>query len=250
MNELLDTILGNIQNMEPLLRSVIAGIAMLLETSVLIGLIVPGDTIAIIASTGTQSPGEFGLLLVALVLGALSGESIGFLLGRVLGPRIRHSWLGHRIGESTWARAELYLERRGGIAVFASRFLPVLHSVVPLTVGMSTMSYRRFIAWTAPACILWATAYVSVGATAAASYEQLSSTLHGAGYIFVGIIVVFILVVYLTKRLVQVREHRHMMHPVDDKTAAAETREMAPLAAKVKSAEPSRAESHKSDSTS
>ena len=50
--------------------------------------------------------------------------------------------------------------------MFVSRFLPVLHSLVPLTVGMSTMRYRRFIAWTLPACLIWATAYVTVGATA------------------------------------------------------------------------------------
>jgi membrane protein DedA with SNARE-associated domain len=47
--------------------------------------------------------------------------------------------------------------------VFISRFLPVLHSLIPLTVGMSTMRYRKFMAWTVPACVIWAFAYVTVG---------------------------------------------------------------------------------------
>ncbi|MFC4224544.1 DedA family protein [Lysinibacter cavernae] len=210
VTDILDSILLSIQSVGPVWRAIIAGIAMMLETSVLIGLIVPGDTIAIVSSLGSQSVGESAILFAALVLGALTGESLGFALGRFLGPRIRHSWLGRRIGEPTWVRAERYLERRGGIAVFASRFLPVLHSVVPLTVGMSTMTYRRFLAWTAPACVVWAAAYVTVGYTAAASYEQLSQSLHWAGYVFVGIIVLFIVGVYVTKRIVHAAEQKHM----------------------------------------
>ncbi len=210
MNEILDALLSTIQEMDPGLRAVIAGFAMILETSVLIGLIVPGDTIAIVSSLGSQSITESFFLALALILGAAIGESLGFALGRFVGPRIRHSWLGRRIGEPTWIRAERYLERRGGIAVFASRFIPVLHSVVPLTVGMSTMSYRRFISWTLPACIIWAAAYVTVGYTAAASYEQLSQSLHWAGYVLVGIIALFVVTMYTIKRIIQAKEQRHM----------------------------------------
>ena len=83
---------------------------------------------------------------------------------RALGVLALH--LGQRLGEDNWTRAELYLRRRGGPAIFLSRFLPVLHSLVPLTVGMSGFSYRRFMAWTTPACTVWAIAYVGVGAAA------------------------------------------------------------------------------------
>ena len=120
-------------------------------------------------------------MLVAVIVGALSGESIGFALGRFFGPKIRDSRLGRRIGITNWHRAEYYVDRRGGIAVFVSRFLPVLHSLVPVTVGMSTMSYRRFIAWTAPACVLWALAYVTVGSVVAGGYRELQEQLHFAG---------------------------------------------------------------------
>src|SRR5690606_14605928 len=124
-----------------------------------------------------------------VVVGALIGESLGFWLGRWAGPYIRASWLGRRIGEEHWARSERYLLRRGGIAIFLSRFLPVLHSLVPLTVGMSGYAYRRFIAWTLPACVLWASFYVGLAAGAAGSYKELSERIHYAGYVFVGIIV-------------------------------------------------------------
>lgn len=202
-----------VQSIDPVTRTLIAGVAVLLETSVLIGLIVPGDTVVIIASMGVASPWEAVAMIIAVVIGALIGESIGFVLGRWLGPRIRHSWLGRRIGEHNWVRAERYLQRRGGVAIFLSRFLPVLHSLVPLTVGMSRYSYRRFLAWTAPACLLWATAYVSVTSLAAGSFRELVDRVHYAGYVFVGVIALFLLLTFLGKKLLGRLESRHLDAP-------------------------------------
>lgn len=223
MNDILSWILDTVRGVDPGLRVLIVGLGMLFETSILIGLIVPGDTVVIVASTGITSWAEYAALLVAVVGGALAGESIGFALGRFFGPRIRASRLGQMLGERNWVRAENYLDRRGGIAVFISRFLPVLHALIPLTVGTSAMRYRRFLAWTAPACIIWAVAYVSVGWLAAGSYRQLSSQLQYAGYIFAAIIVVFLVIALLVKKLIERAEARHMERP--DATDRGETRE-------------------------
>lgn len=203
-------ILDAVQAVDPVARTLIAGVAVMLETSILIGLIVPGDTVVIIASMGVEGLVEAIAMVVAVVIGALIGESIGFWLGRWLGPRIRSSWIGRRIGDRHWEQAENYLQRRGGVAIFVSRFLPVLHSLVPLTVGMSHYSYRRFLAWTAPAGALWGTAYVSVTSLAAGSFRELVDRVHFAGYIFVGIIVAFLLLVLVGKKLLTRWEARHM----------------------------------------
>lgn len=208
-NDVLMAILDAVQSVDPVLRTVLAGVGIFLETSVLIGLIVPGDTIVIVAATAVSNPVEFTALVAVVIVGALGGESVGFALGRFFGPRIRHSRLGRRIGEHNWTRAENYVDRRGGIAVFISRFLPVMHSLVPLTVGMSNMSYRRFIAWTTPACVLWSFAYVGVGAAAAGSYRELADRLHWAGYVFVGVIVLFLIIVMVVKKLLERSQARH-----------------------------------------
>lgn len=210
MNEWLTWLLDTVQSVDPILRTLVAGAAIMLETSVLVGLVVPGDTIVIIAGTAVASPVEAVALAVVVVIGALVGESIGFWLGRFLGPRIRHSRLGARIGERNWVRAERYVTRRGGIAIFLSRFLPVLHSLVPLTVGMTGYSYRRFLAWTAPACVLWAAMYVTVSSAAAGTYRDLAQSAHYAGYIFVGIIAVFVLAVFVGKKVLNRFELTHM----------------------------------------
>ncbi|SEC16850.1 membrane protein DedA, SNARE-associated domain [Paramicrobacterium humi] len=212
MNDILTWLLDAVQSVDPALRTALAGIAILLETSILIGLIVPGDTIVIVAGTGVDGVGQYIALYLVVVVGALTGESIGFALGKYFGHYVRRSRLGRRIGEHNWRRAENYLERRGGIAVFLSRFLPVLHSLIPVTVGMSPMTYKRFLAWTAPACLIWTAGYVSVGSAAAETYRDLANQLHFAGYIFVGIIAVFLVVAWAVKTALQRLEKRHMAH--------------------------------------
>jgi membrane-associated protein len=220
VNEFLTWLLDAVQSVDPVLRTLLAGFAIMLETSVLVGLFVPGDTVVIIAGTAVASPLEGTLLIVAVVIGALLGESIGFWLGRFLGPKIRHSALGRRIGDENWERSERYLRRRGGPAIFVSRFLPVLHSLVPLTVGMSGYSYRRFLAWTVPACIIWASLYVTVAALAAGTYRELADRLHFAGYVFVGIIVIFLVLVFVSKKVIERAERKHL-HGDDDAPDAA-----------------------------
>jgi membrane-associated protein len=210
VNGVLDWILDTVQSVDPIARTLLAGLGIMLETSVLIGLIVPGDTIVLVASTAVGSVPEYVALALVVIVGALAGESIGFALGRWFGPHIEHSRLGRKVGEENWARAQRYLDRRGGPAVFISRFLPVLHSLIPLTVGMSTMSYRKFMAWTVPACVIWSFSYVTVGWVAADGYRELSRELHWAGYVFVAVIAAFLLAVWGIKKLLVRSEAKHM----------------------------------------
>ncbi len=210
MNDFLTWMLDAVQSVDPVVRTLFAGLAMMLETSVLVGLVVPGDTIVIVAATAVTTFVEGLLLGIAVVVGALIGESIGFWLGRDLGPKIRDSRLGARIGEEHWVKSERYLRRRGGPAIFLSRFLPVLHSLVPLTVGMSGFGYRRFLAWTAPACVLWATLYITVASLAAGGYRELADQLHFAGYLFVGVIVLFLVLAFVGKKLIHRFERHHL----------------------------------------
>jgi membrane protein DedA with SNARE-associated domain len=207
MNELLSAILDFVEGVPPVWRTLVAGVAVMLETSVLLGLIVPGDTIVLVASTGVTTVLQYIFMAVAIVLGALVGESIGFGLGRIFGPKLRASWLGQRIGEQRWEKADRFVKRRGGIAVFISRFLPVFHSVVPLTAGMTPMPYRTFMAWTTPACIIWAFLYVSIGSGAAETFRGLEETVSWAGWIFIGIFAISITLLAVGKNLLQRYSH-------------------------------------------
>lgn len=204
MNDILNWLIETVQSVSPLLRNLLAGFAIMLETSLFVGLIIPGDTVVLVASTGVVDILDFFFLLGAVLLGSLLGETIGFFLGRFFGPRIRNSKLGKRLGEKNWELADRFVERRGGIAVAISRFLPVLHSLVPVVAGMTTMRYRVFISWTVAACAVWASAYVSVGYLARSAYEQIAGQLKWGGLAFVAIILIFMIIVHFGKQKLEI----------------------------------------------
>lgn len=200
MNEILDWLLAGVSGIDPFWRNFFAGLAIMLETSLFIGLIVPGDTVVLVASTGVADLPDFFWLVGAVLVGSMIGETIGFSIGRLFGARIRASKLGQRFGEDNWKRADIFVEKRGGPAVAISRFLPVLHSLVPVVAGATTMRYKTFIAWTFGACLVWAATYVGIGYIARASYQEVASNFRFGALVFVGILVIFIFVIHLAKK--------------------------------------------------
>ncbi len=221
VNEILTWLLDVVQNVDPVLRTIIAGIAVMLETSVLVGLVVPGDTMVIVAGTAVASPVEGVVLAAAIVVGALLGESLGFWLGRYFGPRIRASRLGQKLGERNWERADRYLRRRGGPAIFLSRFPP--------RAALARSSHgRNERLQLSPLPRLDHPRVRRVGepvrhgrSIRCGTYRELSDRIHGAGYIFVGILVAFIVLVFVGKKIIERLERRHLadetapLEPVD-----------------------------------
>ena len=79
LNQTLLWLLDLVQSIDPVARTLLAGLGMFLETSLFVGLIVPGDTIVLVAATGVQNPVQYVALLVTVVLGALGGAVLGYL---------------------------------------------------------------------------------------------------------------------------------------------------------------------------
>jgi undecaprenyl-diphosphatase len=144
---------------------VIVFVAATLETSVFVGLVVPGDTIALLAGF-LVSAGVLGLpeTIVVAALGAALGDSIGYELGRRLGRPwlVRH---GGRVGlgPARLARLDALFARHGGKAVFIGRFIAVARALTPFMAGSSRMPYLRFLGWNLAGAILWAVALVVLG---------------------------------------------------------------------------------------
>jgi uncharacterized membrane protein YdjX (TVP38/TMEM64 family) len=203
MNWVLEWLISSVQSVDGLMRDVFAGLAILLETSLFVGLIVPGDTVVLVAATGVTDFADALGLVGFVLLGSLIGESTGFWVGRFFGERIRVSKLGQKLGAGVWNMADSFVETRGGPAVALSRFLPFLHSVVPVTAGMSKMRYRTFISWTTLACAVWASIYVALGFFARSSYEEFASKFKFGGYIFMAVALVFILAFYFGKKALE-----------------------------------------------
>ena len=215
MNEIINNILATVASVDPVTRTLISALFIMLETSFLVGLVIPGDTVVLISSTAITNLQEYVFMVVMVIVGSLTGETIGFFVGKFFGPKIRTSWLGRKLGPHRWQQAENYIDRRGGIAVFLSRFLPILHSLIPLTVGMTKMKYRTFIAWTAAACVIWTFVYVTLAAVLKDQYEAFAAKYEWAGFLFIGIVVALIVAVSLIKKRVEKTQEKYMDEPGD-----------------------------------
>ncbi|MEU0521981.1 DedA family protein [Streptosporangium sp. NPDC006007] len=164
---------------------------MVTETSLFVGLVVPGDAAVLVSGVTVDSPAEYLALVGAATGGAMLGETAGYFLGRRFGPRIRTSRLGVRFGEDRWTHAErLAGAPDTGWALVTSRFIPLLHSIVPVIAGTLSMPYRRFITWEATACAVWAATYVGIGALAGSAFRDHGSRI---GYAASALLVLVIL---------------------------------------------------------
>jgi membrane-associated protein len=186
MPDAIDTLLDALTGLQPTVLYLLTGGFMILETSLLIGLVIPGDSVVLLAGTTVTGPTRFAALVAVSTLGSLLGESIGYLLGRRYGDRVRGSRLGRRLGEDAWANAEAFLTGRGGRAVAAARFVAVVHALVPVVAGSVRMRYRRFLGWSVLGAVVWSVTFVGIGALAGASWRQYGERLGLAGLAVLG----------------------------------------------------------------
>ncbi len=161
---MLDRLVSLVDGLGPWGYLVVCAVVML-ECQALLGLFLPGESLVLLggflAREGTLDPGA---LVLAISLGAIVGDSIGYRLGRALGLE----WLarhGRRLGvrRENLDRAGAFIARHGGKAVFASHFTHLMRSLMPFFAGASRMRYGRFLVFNAAGCIAWAATFVAVG---------------------------------------------------------------------------------------
>ncbi|MEA9986523.1 phosphatidylglycerol lysyltransferase domain-containing protein [Subtercola sp. RTI3] len=167
-----------------------------------IGIPLPGETV-LIAATLLSIDGHVSPWFVATsaVIGAVLGDSIGYLIGRRFGVRLLT--VGARrfpkqFGAEQIHRAIGGMNRWGAWAVVGGRFVAFLRILVGPLAGTLRMPYRRFLAANATGAVLWAgavtTIVYSLGRAAVAIIHQFSWIALVA--VAVAIVVVAITVVY------------------------------------------------------
>jgi membrane protein DedA with SNARE-associated domain len=158
---------------------VIAGGLACAEAAIMAGLVFPGETALLVAGFAAHQGwiALWPMVAVAVVSAAL-GDSIGYEVGRRLGPRLRSSRLGRRVGADRWRRADDFLRRYGGRAVLLGRFTAGLRALTPGMAGMAAMPYlRTFLPWNAAGALIWGAGCVLLGYAFAASLATLANAL-------------------------------------------------------------------------
>jgi undecaprenyl-diphosphatase len=167
-----------------------------LEASVFLGFVFPGET-ALILGGVLASYGRVTLWAVFLagISGAVIGDSVGYLVGREYGARMLQATRFHRLVKPhRIERAQDYLARRGGRAVFFGRFTAALRVLVPGLAGMARMSYRVFLPFNVAGGAIWGATMIVLGYVAGASWKHVARYATDVGIaLFLAVVLALIL---------------------------------------------------------
>lgn len=152
----------------PFVLYLIVGAIVFVETGLLFGFFLPGDSILFSAGLVAAAHGNINiaLLVTIIVLAAFFGDQIGFVIGRVVGRPYLDKRESPRI-RAMIVNAERFYEKTGWWAVIAARFFPWIRTFVPPIAGISKMNYYKFLSANIIGAILWGAGITLAGYYAA-----------------------------------------------------------------------------------
>lgn len=163
-----------------------------LESCAFLGVVFPGESIALIA--GAMAADDFfspWTAFATVASAAMVGDLTGFTLGRYRGEAVLARWaFARRQYEKHRERLEHYFDYWGSATVFVGRFVAVGRAFVPFAAGLSGMRPRRFIPTAILAGLVWASVAVGLGYMLGSNWRLVEKWLKSLS---AGIVVVVIL---------------------------------------------------------
>ncbi|WP_251856251.1 DedA family protein [Herbiconiux sp. L3-i23] len=136
------------------------------ETGLLIGFLLPGDTLLIFTGLFAHTPGlGMNVWLVALAIGvaAFLGGEVGYLIGHRVGPRIFERKESGLFSIENVKRTNAFFERFGGLAVILARFVPIIRTFAPIAAGVGHMNYKKYTLYNLIGAVIWGVGLTMLG---------------------------------------------------------------------------------------
>jgi membrane-associated protein len=138
-----------------------AGLTLIIfaETGLLIGFFLPGDsllvTAGLLASQKQIVDFDVWLLGALLSIASILGNSVGYYIGKITGPRLFTRESSLLFNRKHLERAHAFYERHGGKTIILARFMPIVRTFVPVVAGMGQMQYRRYTIYNIVGGLAW-----------------------------------------------------------------------------------------------
>jgi membrane-associated protein len=128
------------------------------ETGFVVTPFLPGDSLlfAVGALAAVDSSGTLTAPVASVVLAAAAvlGNLVNYSIGRAIGPPA-FSGRYRLLRVEYLRRTEEFFRRHGGMAIFLSRFMPIIRTCAPFVAGVGRMPYRRFLAYNLAGGCAW-----------------------------------------------------------------------------------------------
>ena len=139
-----------------------------LETSFVTGLLVPsGVATSLATAVALERDGSLVAVALAASAGGALGDTLGFWIGRAGRERWEEGSTGFSLQvRQARAQASRWFGRHPFVSVTISRLISFVRTVMPMTAGMSDLSYRRFLGYDVPGVLVWVALYRTAGVVA------------------------------------------------------------------------------------
>ncbi len=138
----------------------------LLESGLLIGFFFPGDSLLFTAGfLASQGFFDIKILIAGCFVAAVIGDSIGYYIGKKLGPKIFNKENSIFFHKKHLKTAQGFYDKHGGKTIILARFIPVIRAFAPVVAGAGKMDYKKFALFNLIGGVLWA-----IGVTLAGFY--------------------------------------------------------------------------------
>jgi membrane protein DedA with SNARE-associated domain len=162
----------------------------------------PGETALVLAAVlASQGKLQIWLVIVIGVASAITGDNIGYFLGRRFGRDVlvkRGPLWHHRI--AAVRAGDRFFERHGPKAVFLARWIALVRFAAAWLAGINRMGFRQFFFWNALGGLSWGVTYGLVGYFAGEAGAGLLARFGIAGAIILALVFVAIIVVSLLRQ--------------------------------------------------
>ena len=191
---------SQLSQLAPLILYLIAFLVMYVETGIMLGFFLPGDSFLFSAGLVAMSNKSVDISLLCLVvfLGAFIGDQTGYVIGRKYGRPYIDKKNSPKL-QGMIARAERFYDQSGWWAVVAARYFPWIRTFVPPIAGAAKMRYYSFLTANALGALLWAV-LITLAGYYAATIPCVKSSSYAIAAFFISASVISSVVGYLRRR--------------------------------------------------
>ena len=142
---------------------VIAGI-IFIETGLLVGFFLPGDSLLFSAGLVAATRDDINIVFLVLIIfvAAFIGDQVGYVIGRKVGRPYLEKHKSKRMAKML-AKSEVFYEKYGWWSVVIARYIPWVRTFVPPIAGTVKMNYYKFLSANALGALLWGVGITSAG---------------------------------------------------------------------------------------
>lgn len=202
MPDFLQTLLPSLEHFR-YLAYWLAFLAALLETTFLVGLLIPGSTIILLLGTlAATGKLDFAGLFWFAAAGAILGDNLNYWLGKHYGQR----WIQRGVGplrHEHLQRVHDFFATHGSRSVFLGRFIPTFKELVPFVAGSAGMRQTVFMFWNVLGGLGWSLAWLGAGYVFARSLSLAQLWLSRFGLLMFVLLLLTLLLAWLKQLVIR-----------------------------------------------